>query len=117
FYVLPRTALGRKVLLEAPTSEELTPFVKETARLTKLVGRFGKTLTPLNPGGLVSVEGERLHAFSEGLIVAAGQSVHVLEVRGTRLLVRPGEPPSEEGDSPDGGTESSTPLDFEFPQS
>jgi membrane-bound serine protease (ClpP class) len=116
FYILPRTALGKRVLLEAPTSEELTPFMKETDRLTKLVGRFGKTATTLNPGGMILLDGERLHVFSEGMIVESGRSVEVLEVRGTRLLVRPGEPPVSGDPFIDEG-ESATPLDFEFPQS
>ena len=115
FYILPRTALGKKVLLEAPTSEELTPFVKETDRLTKLIGRFGKTVTTLNPGGLVLLDGERLHVFSEGMIIEPGRSVEVLEVRGTRLLVRPGEPPASSDPFVDEAG-SARPLDFEFPQ-
>lgn len=115
FYVLPRTELGKRVLLEAPTSEELTPFAKETERLTKLIGRFGKTVTPLNPGGMILLDGERLHAISEGLIVEPGQAVEILEVRGTRLLVRPGTPPVSKA-SFVAETESPAPLDFEFPQ-
>ncbi len=116
FYMLPRTALGQRVLLEAPTSEQLTPFMKETDRLTKLIGRFGQTLTMLNPGGLVLLDGERLHVFSEGMIIEPGRSVEVLEVRGNRLLVRPGEPPaSHDPFQPEAG--SARPLDFEFPQS
>ena len=116
FYVLPHTALGKKVLLEAPTAEELTPFVKETDRLTKLIGRFGKSITTLNPGGLILIDGERLHVVSEGMIVDSGRWVEVLEVRGTRLLVRPGEPPAKH-DPFLPKAESAKPLDFEFPQS
>jgi membrane-bound ClpP family serine protease len=115
FYMLPRTAFGKKVLLEAPSAEELTPFGKETDRLTKLIGRFGKTVTPLNPGGMISLDGERFHAFSEGMIVDSGQSVEVLEVRSSRLLVRPGHPTAPTHQVAING-ESSTPLDFEFPQ-
>lgn len=115
FYVLPRTALGQRVLLEGPAPEGLTPFMKETDRLTKLIGRFGKTVTTLNPGGMVLLDGERLHVFSEGMIVEPGRSVEVLEVRGTRLLVRPGEPPAQSDPFVE-ESESARPLDFEFPQ-
>lgn len=116
FYVLPHTPIGKRVLLEAPSPEELTPFAKETDKLTKLIGRYGKTLTMLNPGGLVQLDGERLHVFSEGMIVESGKWVEVLEVRGTRLLVRPGDPPASH-DPFDEESGSSRPLDFEFPQS
>jgi len=114
FYILPHTPMGKRVLLEAPTSEELTPFAKETLHLQGLIGRFGKTVSPLTPGGLVSVNGERLHAVTEGLIVETGQSIEVIEVRGTRLLVRPGEPPVAGAET--NQAEPSSRLDFEIPQ-
>ena len=114
FYVLPRTSMGRRVLLEAPLAEELTPFAKQNRKLQELVGQFGRTVSPLTPGGLVNVNGERLHAISEGLIVDPGQSVEVLEVRGNRLLVRPGQPPEGMRGN---NSEPSSRLDFEIPQS
>ncbi|MBS0204065.1 MAG: hypothetical protein JSS49_14260 [Planctomycetes bacterium] len=115
FYILPRTPMGKRVLLEAPSLEQLTPFAKETRHLVDLVGQYGHAITPLTPGGLISVNGERLHAISDGLVIEAGQSVEVIEVRGSRLRVRPGEPPP-----PDEVTENPEPssrLDFEIPQS
>lgn len=115
FYVLPKTSFGKKVLLEAPDLEGLTPFVKETTRLMDLVGQYGRTVSPLTPGGIVNVNGERLHAISEGLIVEAGQTIQVLDVRGTRLLVRPAAPPPEGSQAP--SPEESSRLDFEIPQS
>jgi len=113
FYVLPRTPMGRRVLLEAPSAEQLTPFAKESIHLQDLVGKFGRTASPLTPGGLVIVNGERLHAVSDGLIIETGESVEVMEVRGSRLLVRAAMPP-ETGAA--ATTERSSPLDFEFPQ-
>ena len=106
--------MGRRVLLEAPLAEELTPFAKQNRKLQELVGQFGRTVSPLTPGGLVNVNGERLHAISEGLIVDPGQSVEVLEVRGNRLLVRPGQPPEGMRGN---NSEPSSRLDFEIPQS
>ncbi len=116
FYMLPRTSFGKRVLLEAPQAENLTPFSKESSRVEKLVGRFGSALTMLNPGGLVNVDGERLHAMSEGLSVEPGQSIQVIDVRGTRVVVRPGVPPSNRPDEVlKQGSPSPSPLDFEFP--
>ncbi len=112
FYILPGTALGKRVLLEAPESEELTPFAKQGLHLQELVGQFGRTVSPLTPGGLIMVNGERLHAISEGLIVESGKSIEVIEVRGNRLLVRPGEPPVTSN-----AADPSSRLDFEIPQS
>ena len=114
FYILPRTAAGKRVLLEAPSSEQVTPFVEQSRHLQKLVGQYGRTVSPLTPGGLVNVNGERLHAISEGLIVETGQSIEVMEVRGSRLLVRPAEPPLSASKA---AAAQSTRLDFEIPQS
>lgn len=115
FYVLPRTAVGKRILLEGPNAEELTPFADENSHRQGLVGQFGRCVSPLTPGGLINVKGERLHAMSEGLILDAGQWVEVVEVQGARLLVRPANPPAE--GTPATSAEQSSRLDFEFPQS
>lgn len=119
FYLLPRTEFGRQVLLEAPDLEEVTPYQEEQRRLQKLVGHVGKTLTLLNPGGLVQVEGTRQHCESEGLLLEAGTPVEVVAVKGNRVVVRPVEP---HGDSSNRGPKLSSaaderPLDFDLPQS
>jgi membrane-bound ClpP family serine protease len=114
FYILPKTKVGRQVLLEAPELSHVEPFAVETARLEKLVGRRGVALTLLNPGGLVLLEGERLHAFSEGILIEPQSAVEILEIRGTRALVRPVEGlPSTAGDESRDAPSPS--LDFELP--
>jgi membrane-bound ClpP family serine protease len=115
FTLLPRTKFGKKMLLDAPEPEQLTPFAKETERLKRLVGMQGLAQTLLNPGGIVVVDGERYHAFTEGLMLDPGAPVEVVEIRGTRLLVRP---PSKRAAAPAGAEPTeSPPLDFEVPQS
>ncbi len=93
FYILPQTKAGKRALLEAPELAEMEPFQKETARLQSLVGQFGTTLSLLNPGGIVQVSGERMHATSEGMIIDPKTAVEIIDVRGTRIVVRPGQPP------------------------
>ena len=88
FSILPHTAVGRKVILEAPDAEALTPYLAESRHLEQLVGEFGTALTMLNPGGLVRVLGERLHATSAGFAIEPGDSVKVIEVRGSSVVVR-----------------------------
>ena len=115
-YLLPRTSLGKKVLLEAPESKNLTPYPEESLRLDKLVGRFGTALTMLNPGGLVRLDGERLHALSEGLSIEPGASVEIINIRGTSIIVRPGTPPEKDpGEQAASSSEVISPLDFELP--
>ena len=122
FYMLPRTRFGRKVLLEAPDLVDLTPYAKESSRLEKLVGQFGTALTTLNPGGLVKLDEQRLHALSEGLSVEPGASVEIIEIRGASVVVRPGIPPfrvdqkaSVEVQPVEPASDRTSPLDFEFP--
>jgi membrane-bound serine protease (ClpP class) len=116
FYMLPKTSVGKKVLLEAPDPSQVEPFVEEIARLEKLVGCRGQALSLLNPGGMVLVEGERLHAFTEGILVEPQTAVEVLEIRGTRLLVRPVDALEASGnDVADGGPQTPRPIDFELP--
>ena len=115
FYVLPQTSFGRKILLEAPTSDEVTPFLEESRRLENLIGRFGTTLTMLNPSGLVSIAGERLQAASEGLSIESGSSVQIIDIRGRAVIVRLGKPPEVAADDSPGTGDLSKELDFEYP--
>jgi membrane-bound serine protease (ClpP class) len=119
FYWLPHTPLGRQILLEAPQAEDVAPYANEVARLERQIGRIGRTASQLNPGGFVTVDGERLHAFTEGLMVATGTDVEIVAVRGSRVVVRPvtSAPPRQ---TPvvveaEAAPEPST-LDFEIPE-
>ena len=133
FNIFPRTPMG-KHLIGAPTTEEVTPYLAETAHLQSLIGRIARTITPLVPGGMVSIDGERLHAFSEGVLIDPGVDVEIMEVRGTRVLVREAvELPTDDESSATAGRSRSDdvfladdeaeppagerPLDFDVPQS
>lgn len=120
FYLFPKTSLGRKFLLEGPSLEEVTAYAEEEQRLKQLVGRHGTTLTLMNPGGLVLVDGERLHCESEGrLMLEPDVDVVVAAVKGNRLVVRPA-PTQPEAIKPafDGPTEvaDNSSLDFDVPR-
>ena len=115
FYMLPKTSFGKRVLLEAPEPEDLMPYLEPSRKLEKKLGRFGTAVSMLNPGGLVRVDGERLHAFSEGLSIELGASIEVIGVRGSRVLVRPGEPPKDDAEPEGPQNERPSDLDFDFP--
>lgn len=124
-YVLPRTRFGRRVLLQGPTREEVTPYIAERQRLSALIGHTGKTLSLMNPGGLVLVEGERLHAESPGMMIDSGETIEVVAVKGNRLVVRPAdalresELTAEEAErlEAEAGPAEDRPLDFDLPAS
>ena len=89
----PETPMGRRVLLEAPTSEEVLPDTDQRRSLKALVGRTGEAKSLMLPSGSVSIDGRTVDALSEGVAIEKGQWVKVIEVRGTRIVVRPTDQP------------------------
>ena len=91
----PKTPMGRRLLLDVPTSEDVLPDSPERRSVRQLVGKLGVAKTLMLPSGPVLVEGRTIDAISEGQPIEAGQQVRVIEVRGNRVLVRPAddEPP------------------------
>jgi membrane-bound serine protease (ClpP class) len=87
-YFFPRTTFGQQLLAAPQDKDELTPYADEVAHLQQMVGEQGRTLTLLNPGGLVLVDGERIHCESEGMMIEPGQSVTIVGVKGNRVIVR-----------------------------
>ena len=93
----------------------------ETERLSRLVGASGTAITKMVPGGIVQIDGERLHAETEGMLLGVGTPVKVLALKGNRLLVREVCEPTRsiiEATSNEPELElERTPLDDEFAQS
>lgn len=55
---------------------------------SKFIGREGVCATDLRPAGTIEVDGEPLDVVSEGGFVNAGDKVKVINVDGSRVLVR-----------------------------
>lgn len=55
--------------------------------LAQLKGEFGKTLTPLRPGGSALINDLKIDVVSEGKFVATGTVVKVLRVNGSTVVV------------------------------
>ena len=56
---------------------------------SKFLGKEGVCTTDLRPAGTVIVDGEPLDVVTEGSFVKAGDKVKVINVDGSRILVRP----------------------------
>lgn len=84
----PKTPMGRRILLPVPSSEEVLPDSDKRRELKNLVGRVGKAKSLMLPSGAVEIDGATVDAVSEGMAIEAGQWVKVIEVRGTRVVVR-----------------------------
>lgn len=73
------------VLRDSATNEH--GYVSAENRLD-LIGRDGKTVTPLRPSGTAVVNGERLDVVSEGGFIDTDTNVKVVKVEGVRIVVR-----------------------------
>jgi membrane-bound ClpP family serine protease len=125
FRFLENSSVGDRMLLGAPRLEDVTPHQQETQRLTALVGRRGFALTLMAPGGMVSIDGERLHAVSEGTFVEQGSPIEIIGLRGTRVVVRSVDQHDTAGARPraddqlaqtERPSDAPPPLDFDLPQ-
>jgi membrane-bound ClpP family serine protease len=101
--VWPSTPMGRRLLLNAPKSEEVLPDDEHQRELRSLVGKVGKARSLMVPSGACEFDGHVVNAVSEGLAIDAGQMVRVVEVRGNRVVVRPydGQPLPVQNSDPD----------------
>lgn len=84
--------LWERMLFRADEAEQQMTRPSPDAELWPLVGKTGRTVTPLMPSGIVVIDGERIHASSEGMIVERDQPVRVIDVRSNRLVVRVDDP-------------------------
>jgi membrane-bound serine protease (ClpP class) len=85
----PKTALGRRMLLVVPESDDVLPDSPRQRFVKGLVGRVGLAKTKMLPAGAVTIDGRTIDAVSEGSPIEIGQRVRVLEVRANRVVVRP----------------------------
>ena len=84
----PDTPLGRLIIYQPPTPEEVTPSYDRSPDGQLLKGQIGKAKTPLLPGGSVKIEGTTYDATSEGEPIERGEIVLVVRAEGKHLVVR-----------------------------
>jgi len=75
----------------------LTAAMPELAELDRLKGRYGRTLTPMRPSGSVEIDGRRVDALSEGMMIDPGVWVRCVDVKGSRVTVRQVDAPADLG--------------------
>lgn len=75
-----------KVVLKDSTSTE-SGYTSHDDR-SYLVGETAVTMTDLRPAGIISINNERIDAVSDGSFILRNKSVKILEVEGTRVVVR-----------------------------
>lgn len=89
FKYWPKTAIGRRMLLAAPESEDVLPDLPDKEHLKTLIGRMGKAKSKLLLSGVILVDGRTIDAVSESMPIEVGQTVRIVQVRGATVVVRP----------------------------
>jgi membrane-bound serine protease (ClpP class) len=102
FKYWPKTAIGRRVLLNAPETDDVLPANPRKAQLKALIGQVGRAKSKMLPAGAITIDGRTVDAVSEGVPIDEGQPVRVIEVRGYRVVVRPvdDETPDQQAENP-----------------
>ncbi len=67
----------------------------EIAGLEKYRGRYGKTRSPMRPSGSVEIDGHRVDALTEGMMLDENVWVKCVDVKGNRVIVRQVDPPND----------------------
>ena len=62
--------------------------IEAQALAAALVGRVGTAITPLRPAGTADIDGQRIDVVAEGDFVEKGEKIQIMEMDGTRTLVR-----------------------------
>jgi membrane-bound serine protease (ClpP class) len=91
--VWPETPIGRRLMLDTPTDDEVRPDSNLRRSLKDLEGKLGVARSLMTPNGAVEVAGQMIDAVSQGDVIEPGRQVRVVEVRGTRVIVRPYDAP------------------------
>ena len=87
---LPRSRLLGRMMLEPPAGEEAATIRRREALVDfhELVGATGKTSTQLTPGGKARFGDLLVDVMADGEAIDRGTPVKVVEVQGSRVLVR-----------------------------
>jgi membrane-bound ClpP family serine protease len=83
----PKTWIGRQVLLAPENDPALCPN-EELQTLKQLVGKHGTTKSKMLLGGLIEIEGNRYSAVSDIEPIESGETVSVVRIEGTSIIVR-----------------------------
>lgn len=81
----PQTPLGKLILPENATLEEVLP---DRSHLASMIGRVGQARSLMLPGGIIDIDGKRFGAIAANT-VEQGTWVKVTGTQGTDLVVRP----------------------------
>jgi membrane-bound serine protease (ClpP class) len=85
----------RRMALETVLDDEPVPPVVSPHETDVLKGRIGKTVSPMRPSGSVEIDGKRVDAMTEGMMLDAGVWVRCVDVKRGQVIVRQIDDPAE----------------------
>lgn len=87
--VWPSTPLGRRILSDRMTADQVLPQGEAYTSIRELVGQLGIAKTKMLPSGIIIVNDRKYDAVSDGFAIEAGQPVKVTKVQANRIYVQP----------------------------
>jgi membrane-bound ClpP family serine protease len=93
-FIIPALlALGLKILARSPatlreTLSSESGVVSQSPELESFMGREGKSVTDLRPGGTAIIGDKRLDVVNRGEYIEKGSNLIVVEVTGNQIIVR-----------------------------
>ena len=85
--LIRETPIGKTFILDAAESSD-QGYHAAPRELTALVGKSGKTITPLRPAGVALINGQRVDIVTQGEFVKPETEIEVIQVEGSRVVVR-----------------------------
>ncbi len=84
--LIPHTPTGKAMILDSSQPPQ-EGWVAAQGDLS-LVGQTGTVHTPLRPAGTIIINGKRYDAVSRGNFIDVGEKIQVVEVHGSRIVVK-----------------------------
>jgi membrane-bound serine protease (ClpP class) len=84
--LFPRTFVGKWLILRDAQTGEYRASTE--GKYADLAGREGMTLTDLRPSGTARIGERKLSVVTEGEYIGTGESVKVIAVEGSRVVVK-----------------------------
>lgn len=100
FYLMWETGAWERFVLAADLRRDAEADAREADARSKYLGRAAVAVTPLRPGGIVEVDGERVEVQTEGEFIAAGSAVRIVAMDRRRFFVRMADAPGVETEAP-----------------
>ena len=89
FYVLWQSGAWDRFILSDSLRRDSDADAVDQETRSGLLGRTGRAVTPLRPGGVMELDGARVEVETEGSFVASGSEVRVVAMDRRRFIVRP----------------------------